>query len=301
MTPDVSDIAGIYPMLYAFFGADGRLDRAALALEVEAVVRHGAHGVAALGLAGETGKLSLTERRQFLDWVAEALAGRLPLAVTISEPTVEGQLAFARAAAENGARWLVLQPPPVSGAGEAELVRFFGRVAEGATLPVAIQNAPQFLGVGLSNQALKTLNRNHPNVALLKAEGPPLTLRRLIEDTDGAFRVFNGRAGVELTESLRAGCVGLIPGAESFDEQAAIFELMRKGAEAEAEARFRALLPLLAFLMETIDHLLCYGKRVAARRLGLAEVHDRTPALVPHPYGLEVTERLARGLGPLVA
>lgn len=63
MTPDVSDIAGIYPMLYAFFDGAERLDREALALEVEAVVRHGAHGVATLGLAGETGKLSLSERR----------------------------------------------------------------------------------------------------------------------------------------------------------------------------------------------------------------------------------------------
>ncbi len=296
--PEVSDIAGIYPMLYAFFDSGGRLDPRAMAVQVEAMVSGGAHGVAVLGLASETGKLDTSERRAFLDCAAEALGARLPLAVTISEPTVEGQIAFAAAAAANGARWLILQPP-AAGTSEAELVRFFGAVAAGVELPVAIQNAPQYLGVGLSNEALATLNRNHPNVALLKAEGPPLTLARLIDDTDGAFRVFNGRGGLELTESLRAGCVGLIPGAESVDRQAAIFDLMRAGAEAEAEARFREILPLISFLMESIDHFLCYGKRLAAERLGLGEVHDRAPAPRPEAYGLDVLERLAKGLGPL--
>ena len=51
----------------------------------------------------------------------------------------------------------------------------------------------------------------------------------MIEETDGAYQVFNGRAGIELTESLRAGCVGLIPGAETADVQAAIYDLVLAG------------------------------------------------------------------------
>jgi 4-hydroxy-tetrahydrodipicolinate synthase len=297
--PEIEDIAGIYPMLYGFFTADGRLDEAAMTRQVEAVVRHGAQGCAVLGLGSEVNKLDNGEKRRFLDLVAEVLDGRLPLAVTVSEPTVEGQVAFLRAAAELGARWAVLQPPNVPAASEAELIRFFGAVAERSALPLAIQNAPQFLGIGLSNPGLATLHRNHPNIALLKAEGPPLTLKRLIEETEGVFRVFNGRAGLELTDSLRAGCVGLIPGGESFDRQAAIYELIMAGRDAEAEARFRELLPLLSFLMDSVGHLLCYGKRLAARRLDLGKVHDRTPAVRPHPFGLELLDRLARDLESL--
>jgi 4-hydroxy-tetrahydrodipicolinate synthase len=43
--------------------------------------------------------------------------------------------------------------------------------------------------------------------------------------------------------------------------------------------------------MQSVDQFLCYGKRLTARRIGLAEVHDRAPALAPTPFGLE---RLAR-------
>ncbi len=295
-----TEISGIYPMLYGFFDRRGALDQAAMAKQIEAVVRSGAHGVAALGLASEVNKLDTGERRGFLDCVAESLKGRLALAVTIAEPSVEGQISFGRAAAQCGAQWLVLQPPPVPGLGEDELLRFFGAVADGVTLPVAIQNAPQFLGTGLSKRALAALRRNHPNVSLLKAEGPPTYLERLIDETEGAFRVFNGRAGMELTESLRVGCDGLIPGAETADLQAAIFDLMRADDEVEAELCFQSLLPLLVFLMESIPHLLCYGKRLAARRMALGEVFDRAPAQAPTEYGLDLLDRLSVNLGSMV-
>ena len=42
---------GIYPILYAFFDAQGRPDRALMRRQVEACLRHGAHGLAVMGLA----------------------------------------------------------------------------------------------------------------------------------------------------------------------------------------------------------------------------------------------------------
>jgi 4-hydroxy-tetrahydrodipicolinate synthase len=298
---DPSTIAGIWPILYAFFDASGRLDRPAMRREVDACVAGGAHGVAVMGLATEVGKLDVRERRQLMEWVAEDLAGRTPLAVTIAEPSVAGQIEMARAAEGLGAGWVILQPPPVAGLPEREYVRFLGAVADGVSIPVAIQNAPGYLGVALSNAGLRELARQHPNVCLLKGEGPAIVIRRLIEETEGVFRVLNGRGGLELPDNIRAGCVGLIPAPECFDVQVRIFELMRTGRpadEAEAERLYRGILPLIVFLMQSIETFLCYGKRVAARRLGLSEVHDRPPALPPAPFGLESAARYAAALGP---
>ena len=295
-------IRGIYPVLYAFFDEHGGLDRGAMRRQVEFCVESGVHGVAVLGLGTEVNKLDLRERRQLLDWAAEDLRGRLPLAVTVSEPNVASQVAFVRAAAEAGADWAVLQPPPVRNMPEAEYIRFFGAVADGAELPLAVQNAPQYIGIGLSNQGLATLHRNHPNVVAVKAECAALEVERLVEETQGAFRILNGRGGLELTDNLRAGCAGMIPGLESADVQARIFDLM-DGARREdhecAEDLYRDLLPLLVFLMQSLDTLLCYGKRLAARRLGLGPVHDRSPAMRPTPRGLANLERHATRLGDL--
>jgi len=289
---------GIYPMLYAFFSPSGGIDRTAIKAQVEAAVRHGAQGVAILGLATEVNKLSAGERSAFVEWTAEYLNRRLPLAVTIAEPNVHDQIAAARLAARCGAEWVILQPPPVKGASEAELVRFFGAVADAAPVPVAIQNAPEYIGIGLGMAGLGALGRQHANVMLLKAEGSATYLARLVEETEGRFDLFNGRGGKELTDSLRAGCVGLIPGFETVDVQSRIFELMKEDEHA-AERLFREVLPLLSFLMESIDHFLAYGKRLAARRLGIAQVHDRAPAVAVTPFGEKLLERLSMHLGPL--
>jgi 4-hydroxy-tetrahydrodipicolinate synthase len=286
-------------MLYAYFGADGGLDRAAMRRQVEACVSSRAHGVAVLGLATEVSKLSAAERRRLVEWAAEDLAGRLPLAVTVFGASVEEQVAFARHAQACGASWVILQPPRIPGAGDAHLVPFFGAVMGRLDMTVAVQNAPEYLGIGLTPAGIVQLARAHANFTVLKGEGPVLLIRQLIEQTEGRLAVFNGRAGLELTDNLRAGCAGMVPGVDFMDRQVRIFELMRSGKEAEAEATYREILPGVVFVMQSIDHLVCYGKRIAALRLGLGAVRDRAPAQAPDPFGLECAGRYARALGPL--
>ena len=296
MTP-VEEPHGIYPMLYSFFGANGQLDRGAIQAEVEAVVAQGVHGVAVGGLASEANKLSITERRQLMEWALADVAGHIPVCVTVAENTTQGQIEMVRAATTLGAAWVILQPPPVPGASEAELIRFFGSVAQQSELPVGIQNAPQFIGIGLSDAGLLELNRCHPNVSIVKSEGPASTsIAPLAARTAGKLLLFNGRAGIDLTDSLRAGCHGIIPGVDSCDVLTRIYELMRAGEEDEADRRFTEILPLLSFLMLSIDHMICYGKRLAARRLGMADVHDRVPAQPPSDFGLRALARWSRDL-----
>jgi 4-hydroxy-tetrahydrodipicolinate synthase len=295
---------GIYPMIYAFFGPDGRLDRQAMKRQVEACVASGVHGVAILGIVTEFNKLDVNERRQVIEWTAEDLNGRLPLAVTANEMSVHGQIEIVRLAAEVKADWVILQPPPVRNVPEAELVSFFGKVADASTLPVAIQNNPVNLDVVLSAGALKTLNRNHGNVTLLKGEGPIDYVRRLMQDTDGAFTVFNGRGGMELPSSMRLGCAGLIPAPEVSDVLARIYNLFRKGDDvsiAEAERLHASVLPLLTYVMASPEHMLCYGKRLYARRIGVEEVHPRHPCIEPHEFGTAIVERYSAALPPLLA
>jgi 4-hydroxy-tetrahydrodipicolinate synthase len=283
-------------MLYAFFGADGGLDREAMRRQVDFCVEAGAHGVAALGLATEVGKLSPRERRQVLEWVAEDLYGRLPLAITVFGDTVDEQSAFVRAAEATGADWVILQPPRIDGLTESACLRFFAAVMERSAVPVAIQNAPEYIGIGLSAEDIEALRRDHPNFTLLKAEGSAVSIKQMIEATAGRLAVFNGRNGLELPDNLRAGCAGVIPGAETCGTQSRIFELMRRGdpdSEGEAERLYRDILPMLTFVIQSLETLHCYGKRIMARRLGLKRVYDRAPGLCPSDFGLACTERYA--------
>ena len=200
---------GIYPILYAFFDSDGRLEREATRRQIDCSIQAGCHGLAALGLATEVNKLTESERFQLMEWVAEDVGGRVPLAFTVNGNSVEQQVEYAQAAAGLGASWVILQPPPVKGLPEIEYIRFFGAVADQTSIPVAIQNAPEYIGIGLSVEGIKSLNKNHPNFSLLKGEGIVLEVQETIEALDGAVGVFNGRGGLELPDNLRAGCAGM--------------------------------------------------------------------------------------------
>jgi 4-hydroxy-tetrahydrodipicolinate synthase len=293
---------GIYPMMYALFAADGGVDRSAMRRQVRACVDRGAHGIAILGLATEVGKLTQIERRLLVQIVTEEVAGRIPIAVTVSEPTVQAQAEFAGWAAEQGASWVILQPPPERGQPESWYAQFFADVMTQTPLPCAIQNAPEYIGVGLGADSIKALVERCPNFVLLKGEGPVLGIRAVIEAVAGRLSVFNGRGGLELPDNLRAGCAGMIPATDTFDYQVRVFEQMQSGAvddEQAAERIYSQILPAIVFTLQSLDTLICYGKRIAAMRLGLTQVYDRAPALAPTEFGISCARRYADLLGPL--
>jgi len=296
-----TDFHGVYPILYSFYDDQGRLDRSAMRRQVDGAIAAGAHGIAVMGLATEVGKLDVNERRTLIDWVGEDVAGRVPLAVTVGESSVCGQIAFVNAAKAAGADWCILQPPAIAGVPEGEYVRFLGAVADKVDIPLAVQNAPGLMATSLSNSALKSLNRAHPNVCLLKGEGPATYLKQLMDDTDGAFDIFGGMAGIQFPDSLRAGCVGMIPAVDLFDPQVRIYELMRTGtpeAIAEAESLHRDLLPLIVFMMSSVENFIAYGKHLAALRLGLPNGLARQPSVPVSEFGLDIMAHWARHLGP---
>jgi 4-hydroxy-tetrahydrodipicolinate synthase len=291
-------------MLFSLFGNDGRLDRAAMRVQVDAMVRIGAHGLSIMGLASESNKLSIDERFDLIHWVAEHLNGRLPLSVTIPGANVAEQVKLANFAADHGAKWVILQPPPVTGVSQASLVDFFGDVARQIPVPVGIQIAPEYLGSALSPLSVAKLNAECPNLSILKVEMSGFAAVELKASLSDKFIVFNGQDGVDLPESIRGGCDGCIPGAECADVLVKIYDDLRYGtAEAghRADERYRSILPLLSFLMRSIDNFLVYGKPILCRRLGLPEVNGkvRSPSAGVSTIRQEIARHWSQQLEPI--
>ncbi len=293
-----TEFSGIWPILYSFFGEDGNLDRAAMRCQVQACSTQNIQGLAVLGLATEVHKLTSDEQLKILKWAVEDLQGKLPLAVTVSGPDASAQLQFAKKASYLGASWLILQPPSRRPLSEEECFDHFSEVMNSIQLPIAIQNAPEYLGVGLSIPKIIDLNQRHSHFKLLKGEGSAVEVEQLVKALKSKMQVFNGRGGIELVDSLRAGCAGLIPAPELVDRQVQIYQFWRDGLTEEAEAFQKEILPMIVFNMQTIQHLLCYGKRLWAARLGLT-VFDRAPFQAPSKFGLQRIAAFAKDLGPL--
>lgn len=287
---------GIHAIAFALFDAQERLDRAAMKRQTEICIASGVDGMAALGLATEVSKLRESERRDIMDWMAEDVARRKPLAFTIYGNSVAEQVAQIRHAESVQADWVILQPPNVGSYAGIEYIRFFGRIADQTTLPVAIQNAPAYMGRGLNAAEIRDLVTQHSNVKLLKGEGSVVDIKAVIDATEGRLPVLNGRGGLELTDNFRAGCIGMILAPDTIDKQVAIWRAMKSRREADAERLYEEALPSILFIMQSIESLICYGKRVFGARAGIA-IHDRGPALRPTPLGLELVAQHAKRLG----
>lgn len=256
-------------MLYAFFDEGGRLDRTAFRRQIEAVLAAGAHGVAILGLMTEVGALSPRERRMLVEWAIEDIAGRAPLMATIAGEDLDVVTALAKAAEAAGAAMLVFQPPLGAEPGEAELAAFFEAAMASVSIPAGPQNAPEFLGVGLSPHAIVALADRRPNFLLMKGEGPVVTVKPFVDAVAGRLAILNGRGGLELTDNLRAGCAGMVPAPDCADIQIAAYEAWRSGDEARADALYQTFLPYVVFAMQSLAVAIPYGKRMFAMRAGI--------------------------------
>ena len=295
MTP----FSGVYPILYAFYDKNGRLDDGLMRLQVEKCIAAGAHGIAVLGLVTEVHKLDVNERRHLVEVVGRAIDGRVPYAVTVGEQSIHGQIEFAQMAQANGASWVILQPPSIKGFAEAEYVKFLGAVADKIAIPVAVQNNPVNMDVSLSTSSLLRLRDDHPNITMLKGEGPALGVAELIKESNSRYAVFAGHGGKEYVSNFLSGCVGLIPAPDCLAEQVRLHQLLVDGQLAEAEALHARILPLILFMTNSVPNLLCYGKRLFAQRIGIDVVHPRSPEIVPTEFGLQEVRRMTAGWGVL--
>lgn len=293
----MSKMRGIHAVLYALFDAEGALDRGAMRKQVEHVLAAGVDGVAVLGLATEVQKLTLAEQLQIIDWTAEDIAGSVPLSVTVMGNSVAAQRDVARYSLDRGAQCLILQPPSAGTFSGDTYVDFFAQVAEGIDGVFAVQNAPQYLGRSLTNGQLSRLRAENPGFSVVKSETSATDLAALVGELGPEVSMMNGRGGLEMTDCLRAGADGFILAPDLIDHSKRLFDLWQSGDQAAAESAYADVLPAIIFMMQSIEHLICYGKRVFGYRTGI-EIFDRTPAIKPTDFGIECAKRWAAKAGP---
>ncbi|ODM45190.1 hypothetical protein A9320_11105 [Ruegeria sp. PBVC088] len=291
---------GVHAVLFALFRADETLDHDAMAAQVDYCIDKGCHGITVLGLATEVLKLTLPERLALIESVGRAVGGRVSYSVTVAGNSVAEQVTLCRAAQEAGADWLILQPPMSGNFGADVYLEFFARIAEQTNLPVALQNAPQYLGLALSGDDIARLRQRCPNVVAVKSEDAALGVQNIIATAGAGIHVLGGRGGLELTDNLRNGCEGFVLAPDIAPVAARVFDLWQKGEHETAETLYAAMLPEITFVMQSLEHLITYGKRVFGVAAGLP-IHDRAPCLPPSPQGLKLMQRWARHLQGLDA
>jgi len=269
----------VYPAICTPFTEDDVVDVEAQRRVVQFALECGSHGIVAFGLAGEVLKLSADERRQLTDVILEEVADAVPVFVGVGAPSSRAAIELARYAEAAGASCVVV-PAPMSGAvGEDALVDYVVSIASAVTIPVMVQDAPAYVGVGLGTEVVRRIGERAENVRLVKLEAGPAEMSHWIELLGDDFAVWGGDGGMYLLDCVRSGAVGIIPGVDLVDLLVRVYEAEARGESALADERLRAILPMLVFEMHhSIDHYNACAKHVPVQRGVLGHDRLRQPA-----------------------
>lgn len=278
MSGTVSKWRGIFPALCTPFTSDGDVDAVAQRRVVRFALEAGAHGVVAFGLAGEVLKLAVDERERLLHAIVDEVNGDVPILVGVGAESLRTSRRLACDAEKAGADCIVIPAPIATGADRTELISYFASIAHAVSLPVMIQDAPAYLGIGLGSALVTELGRMAENVRLVKLEAGPADISEWIADLGDEFSVWGGDGGMYQRDCLSAGADGIIPGVDLVDRLVAVYEADASGDHETAAYLFERLLPVLVFEMQSIDHYNACAKRVLCRRGVLERDLLRAPA-----------------------
>jgi 4-hydroxy-tetrahydrodipicolinate synthase len=247
-----STITGIvaYPVT-PFNPADSSTNIESLRLLIDRLVKTGAHAIAPLGSTGESAYLSDQEWDEVAEESIAAVAGRVPTVVGISDLTTAGAVRRARAAQRYGADSVMVLPVSYWKLSERELITHFAAVAESITIPIMVYNNPATSGIDMSPEFLVNLVERFENITMIKeSSGDIRRMQRIAQLTDGTLPFFNGSNPLAL-HAFAAGAAGWCTAAPCLIPAhcLTLYETIQAGNLEKARAYFRAMLPILEFIV----------------------------------------------------
>ena len=286
-------------MTYCFYNKNNSIDIRAMSDQISLIKKLGSHGIACLGLATEVNKLDFIEKKKIIEIVADISNGTLPIVVTISGKNIKEYKKLIEVAEYYNVSWIVFQPMLKKNITDKDCFNFFNKIigaVDNKTL-VGIQNAKEYIGVGLESPEIRKLYKKYTNFRAIKGEASAILIQNEIKKYPKNLKVFNGRGGQEIIDNFLAGCSGIIPSLDGTDVFLNIYKLIQQKKISEARIAYKKILPSIVFSMQSIDSLVCYGKRICAYRMGMKKVYDRKPGLIPSSFGVKLAKEFADELG----
>lgn len=211
-------LRGIIPPIMTPLRDPDALDVEGTARLIDHVIDGGVAGLFVLGTTGEASHLSNALKRDMLQETVRLTAGRVPVLVGVTEPSLSGTLDMARAAADAGADAVVVSAPFYLPVTQGELLTFVKAVAAGQPLPVFCYNIPQLTKVAYAPETLRRL-LDEPRVVGFKDSAGDWEYFEQAMDIAAERPAFSVLVGSEslLARAMRRGAHGGVCGGANLD------------------------------------------------------------------------------------
>ncbi len=278
-------LAGIVPIVFLPFAADGEIDAAGLRRIVRFELEGGVHGIGINGFASEAYKLSDAERQRAAEIVAAEVAGAVPLVIGIAPNSTVNAIKEARQYAKLDPAVLMVLPPATMDNGERALVEHYVALGQASETPLMLQQAPhipQYRHTELSAAALAEIAQRAPMLRYFKLEGPGSAdkMRQLAPLLPDAARMFGGGGGITVLSELQNGAAGLIPGVGFNEIFLAAWDRWLAGEEVAAESIIAGGQALVSAVSGSGHEMsLHLRKQLMLRHGSIACAHVRPPTV----------------------
>ncbi|MEU9888400.1 dihydrodipicolinate synthase family protein [Sphaerisporangium sp. NPDC051011] len=233
------ELDGIMAALVTPFTGDGSsVDRDAIAPFVEYVIAGGVKGVIPCGSTGEFAALTMDERLEVVETVADVTRDRVALIPHIGALRTCDAAELMRHAASRGAAAVMAVPPFYDPLTWAEVIDYYAEISGAApNVPIMAYHYPSATGGRITVEQIDDLVKAVPAVRYLKdSSGDAQLVDELLAHTaGGGLRVFNGSDSLTF-QGLACGAKGSVWGAASFMPRLAVefFETIHDRGDLEA-------------------------------------------------------------------
>jgi 4-hydroxy-tetrahydrodipicolinate synthase len=246
-----NDIHGILAYPVTPFSAEQALDTDQLVDLVDRLVTGGAHGIVPLGSTGESAYLTEDEFDAVVDTTIGVVNGRVPVIIGASDLTTANTIRRARYAERAGADAVMVLPISYWKLSEREVLAHYATIGAAIGIPIMVYNNPATSGIDMSPELLVRMFSEIDNVTMVKESTGDLSrMLRIAELSDGRLPFYNGSNPMAL-KAFNAGARGWCTAAPNLRPQPCVdlYDAIRAGDQARAEAIYTDLAPLLEFIV----------------------------------------------------
>ena len=191
------------------FNEDKSVDFGSLKRIVNHVIDGGADFLVALGTTSEAPTLTAGEKKQVVDTILKANAGRLPVLLGMGGNNTQAVIDAIKAQDFTDIQGILSVVPYYNKPNQRGMKAHFEAIADASPVPVIVYNVPGRVGVNLQAATCVELAK-HPNIIAVKeASGNLQQIMEILRDKPAGFDVLSGDDGI--TQPLMAlGATGVI-------------------------------------------------------------------------------------------
>ncbi len=192
------------------FKTDKSIDFDAFARLLEYQIKNGVDYMVVLGTTAETPTLTADERKQVREFVADRVAGRVPLVLGIGGNNTLGVIDEIKHTDLTPFSAILSVVPYYNKPSQEGIYQHYKAIVESSPLPIILYNVPGRTGVNMTAATTLKLAKEFPNIIGIKeASGNISQMDDIIKNKPEDFMVISGDDGITFP-LITLGAVGVI-------------------------------------------------------------------------------------------